>query len=983
MPSPVPRLTNAERDIWETHEPVIRRLYETQRKTLKEVKQIMEKDYAFPEMSLWMYETKLRDKFKLRKKLRKDDWPIVYQHFRKRDGRKDTGVYLNGTEIPWKKAWKEMRRSGALSASGSRNAPPPLPDGVDVRTPSPSGPSTPHVAPLNEPASVRAMVPSPNFAARSLQAHACQPMPRVPHEGVPLEQHLESAVFLDPGLMTYKIFLETIPWKRFIVTQLAKVNNWHQLPMSHEKLQQSQFELAWRTDFLNLRSSLHPFNILKFKSSPAASALRDEIPASTAVALEFNTYHFLARAIYELSNNLSTLPYQRPELFKILFERISRDILYQLLASDLPTARAAWESIIYAAYTLDYRNEFIFFIEIGIQHPDWILSDGDLYISIAASMNTPNIVQRLLEIGACPGKNRSHDFSPRITEPAIIYAVFNGNPECAMLLANRCVDDDWQKLLLGFANERFSQRSPSEITRPAVCLAAKQGKEALSSYLKLLYPMNSEKGIVFLELMLAEQFIGPSINDIDLKLIRLLLEFGVKIKLPSVESSARNPLIHLVEYTNPSNFDEDLSTILQLLLEQGADIDQVVLEMAVPRTGLGHLQILVHHGADIKNRAVLALSTAVRWSNHQAVSWLLEAGVNINAEIETPEGSFTVIAHAIHGRTQQRPYPGLASPNCNMIEFVLRHGAQLQASPIGSNDVDFLIQLLGSRKRNDNPTSVEILGVFFHFGTSFRDVATSQADLLEACLGYQNLNYPGDFNHSRLDLFELLLRHGASATRGSPLSCLINAGGRDELVLELLTAGADVNAYATTSKDWAQFTPIQAAAARGNLKLVLLLVQNGADINKPPVGRFGRTTLQTACDWDHSAAEDLNTRLDLIRFLVNQGAEINYSKNGVTALEIAAFRGHLEVVVMLLDHGAILNRPPINATNGPEDKYSALDFAASGGRLDVVQLILSAGAVRRDPGKTGYDGAIAHAERKGLFAVASLIRNHVQFCGGI
>lgn len=51
MPFPVPRLTNTEGDIWETHEPVIRRLYETQRKTLKEVKQIMEQDYAFPEMS--------------------------------------------------------------------------------------------------------------------------------------------------------------------------------------------------------------------------------------------------------------------------------------------------------------------------------------------------------------------------------------------------------------------------------------------------------------------------------------------------------------------------------------------------------------------------------------------------------------------------------------------------------------------------------------------------------------------------------------------------------------------------------------------------------------------------------------------------------------------------------------------------------------------------------------------------------------------
>lgn len=109
----------------------------------------------------------------------------------------------------------------------------------------------------------------------------------------------------------------------------------------------------------------------------------------------------------------------------------------------------------------------------------------------------------------------------------------------------------------------------------------------------------------------------------------------------------------------------------------------------------------------------------------------------------------------------------------------------------------------------------------------------------------------------------------------------------------------------------------------------------------------------------------------------------NDLKNGITALEVAAFSGDLEVVVMLLDHGAILNRPPVDAADGREDKYSALDFAAWAGRLDVVQLLLSAGAVSRDPGMTGYDRAIALAEGNGSFAVASLIRNHVQFCGGL
>lgn len=64
------------------------------------------------------YETKIRDKLGLRKKLKKSDWPAVYQHVRNR-GDKPTGIYVNGTRIPWKKAWKEIRRSGYRSASGS------------------------------------------------------------------------------------------------------------------------------------------------------------------------------------------------------------------------------------------------------------------------------------------------------------------------------------------------------------------------------------------------------------------------------------------------------------------------------------------------------------------------------------------------------------------------------------------------------------------------------------------------------------------------------------------------------------------------------------------------------------------------------------------------------------------------------------------------------------------------------------------------
>lgn len=36
------------RDEWAQHEPIIRQLYEVERKTLKEVKSILEKEHGFP-----------------------------------------------------------------------------------------------------------------------------------------------------------------------------------------------------------------------------------------------------------------------------------------------------------------------------------------------------------------------------------------------------------------------------------------------------------------------------------------------------------------------------------------------------------------------------------------------------------------------------------------------------------------------------------------------------------------------------------------------------------------------------------------------------------------------------------------------------------------------------------------------------------------------------------------------------------------------
>lgn len=66
--------------------------------------------------SLSTWETQLRDVLGLRKKFKKKDWVLIHQHVaQRREQGKESDILLNNTKIEWKRAWKEMRRSGKLS----------------------------------------------------------------------------------------------------------------------------------------------------------------------------------------------------------------------------------------------------------------------------------------------------------------------------------------------------------------------------------------------------------------------------------------------------------------------------------------------------------------------------------------------------------------------------------------------------------------------------------------------------------------------------------------------------------------------------------------------------------------------------------------------------------------------------------------------------------------------------------------------------
>lgn len=78
---------------------------------------------------------------------------------------------------------------------------------------------------------------------------------------------------------------------------------------------------------------------------------------------------------------------------------------------------------------------------------------------------------------------------------------------------------------------------------------------------------------------------------------------------------------------------------------------------------------------------------------------------------------------------------------------------------------------------------------------------------------------------------------------------------------------------------------------------------------------------------------------EVVRVLLEAGANVeDHNENGHTPLMEAASAGHVQVAKILLEHGAGIN------THSNEFKESALTLACYKGHLEMVRFLLEAGA---------------------------------------
>ena len=352
--------------------------------------------------------------------------------------------------------------------------------------------------------------------------------------------------------------------------------------------------------------------------------------------------------------------------------------------------------------------------------------------------------------------------------------------------------------------------------------------------------------------------------------------------------------------------------------------------MTAARTGkIDAVKLLIERGADVNAKDSEHAQTALMWAvleNHvDVIKLLLAHGADINAHttVIAPRGEYVparVANGAGTGLTRQRALPtptGGMTPllfavrdgNFEVTRLLLDHGADIHGSS-GNRTAPLVLALINGQ--------IGLAGYLLERGADPNAADAYGRAALFAAVDLRN------FNHEKYtDL---------------------PTDGKDplDLIKALLKKGADVNAKTDTipvhglmqlDASWVNFdgqTSFVRAALSGDVELMRVLLENGADPNLPTT--LGTTALMaaagmnwvTAQTYSHSDAEYAQA----VQLCLEHGADVNAANSlGLTAMHAAANRGIESIIQILADHGAKLD-PKDNVGRTPMTFAEGIFLAA-------------------------------------------------------
>ena len=409
---------------------------------------------------------------------------------------------------------------------------------------------------------------------------------------------------------------------------------------------------------------------------------------------------------------------------------------------------------------------------------------------------------------------------------------------------------------------------------------------------------------------------------------KLLLERGASPSL-APDAEARFPLHETIWHGH-----EDALSLVQVLLEHGADIDlednhgATAIARAVEKENLEVVHLLLQKKAkptftpsdDVGRVYILGLATRIQTTPMQSLKMaklMLEHGLDVN--FRDSWESTPLWCAAFNG-------------NLAVTRLLLDHGAFIDVQEkLGITPLMAAIAKMHSAPEPQVQVS-KPLGKPFQSIAQVREhedvarllISSGANTNLRASSGTTALYYAADKGSS--EMMELLINHGADPTiadnSGATPLHRAAATGQENTAKCLLSHNADVDAVTSNG-----VTALHLAAFWGHTNIVILLVDAGSNLNATDY--VGSTAL-------HRAAEQ--GQGEIVELLLTYNANFHArEREAWTALHRAARIGHESTAKLLLAHDADVNAQTLYGS-------TALILAADGGHANMFPLLVDAGS---------------------------------------
>lgn len=376
--------------------------------------------------------------------------------------------------------------------------------------------------------------------------------------------------------------------------------------------------------------------------------------------------------------------------------------------------------------------------------------------------------------------------------------------------------------------------------------------------------------------------------------------------------------------------------------------DTILLLKSAYQGNISAIQSLLEKGVDVnREKGYTALMIATSQGHDVLVQYLLAAGADVNAQADDGSTALTIAATLGHkaivrllldngARLDIRTNTMLAAEKFSLKSLVYdgvcvgdeRDGytALMLAVEKGHTEI---VKLLLEGDADINDKSIK-------FGTTLLQIATKQGntEVVKFLLKEVDINEKDKLGstalisaveNNQIKIVKTLIDHGAEIDvkdpdgnhvlllaiqknymriaqlllnkvanvdirnlRGETALIISASSGKKEIVGALINKGADVNA-----KDKNGLTAMYRALLQGHKEVVQLLLENRAEVNIKQ-------------DYTPLMIASRKGFRDLVKIMLDKNADVNLkTRNGWTALMMAAKRKHNEIVVLLKKAGAV------------------------------------------------------------------------------